>query len=466
MKLNPSLSKLLFLPVLVILFSLGFFSFKSSAKELITSETLLFTRNDGLQSEIRIRPDSYSSDVFYGFYINGNNSRSILFFSESNFVVQRRQGKPISPNESWSSYGSTYVPTYGGIYVYQSDFTTFSLGSGPFDYDIENFVDSYGNNIYDTKNELLNSDVFVPESFANFGLNNFQYIIYTNQNTFIPNDIYQLSYYITWSGSTTSDYPLTSVRYQLYGFNSIDMDNSDKSNGTLIEDGSCTSPFDYDVYSKVSNLVGTSNYQKFIIYLIPYSGLTEGNTSFIVCNVYTGAANFNFGPLEVPIGGFTGLEASYGSGIIPVDPTDVINTTPVNYIGEVPVMGITQTVSGTFNTNYNTYNHNINYNPIVYDTTNNINNYYDQSSHITNNDNSTIIINNFTGKFDTSNDDASISGIVSFLTAIVTFFNTFWSYVIVGLNFLPNWCIVCVTTLFSTVASVIIALGIFKLFRG
>lgn len=464
MKLNPSLSKLLFLPVLVILFSLGFFSFKSSAKELISSESILFSRNDGYQMELRIRPDSNSSDVFYGFYIGSNSkSRSILFFSENSFVLQRRQGNPINVNASWSSYNPTYLPNYGGIYVYQSDFTSFSLGSGSLEYDIDAFVSMFGNNIYDTKVELLNSDVFVPESFANFGLNNFQYITYTNQNTFIPNDIYQLSYYITWSGSTTSDYPLTSVRYQLYGFNSIDMDNSDKSNGTLIEDGTCTSPFDYDVYSKVRNLAGTSNYQKFIIYLIPYSGLTEGNTSFIVCNVYTGAANFNFGPLEVPIGGFTGLEASYGSGVIPVDPTDVINTTPVNYIGEVPVMGITQTVSGTFNTNYNTYNHNINYNPIVYDTTNNINNYYDQSSHITNNDNSTTIINNFNGSVNL--DNASADGILSFLTALVTFFNTFWSYVIVCLNWLPSWVTVFITSIFTTTASIIVILGILKLVR-
>lgn len=462
MKLNPSLSKLLFLPVLVILFSLGFFSFKSHA-EVFESFPVTYATSD-LFTYDWVCLDSTSNDSFlFGFtyvWTEHNRACPVLVFDKPVEPVLTYSGGYTLSKEVISTTTSNITRDSQTYYFYQ--FTSAEVTK----VDRENVIFSLVYYSFDSAlDDYLNSQ---GPDFADFGLKDFEYITSFN-NAIIG--LMTLKYTCYWSGSTNPDFPLTNVDFKIYGFYHKDTDVTDFDNpynAALLGSGSgIHSSITFDLMQWINSMQGTDHpYEKFVIYIIPFSNNTEGNTSFIEADLYKSTFNLEFGPISFSDdGGFLiGLDASFTDGVIPVTPTDSIDGVGVNYIDGVPVVGTVNNISGSFNREFNIYKTTNNYNPVIYvSNDNSVNDYRDMSEHITNNNTYNF---NFTGKFDTSNDDASVSGIVSFLTAIVTFFNTFWSYVIVCLNWLPSWCIVFVTTVFGTVASVIIALGIFKLFRG
>lgn len=458
------LSIISIVPFLILLFSLSVFPCKASAKVLTDFPmTFSVSSNTNYYSVIvtDVEPDvnflfafNYYSDSAH---TNSRTYPTFVFDRQTSYTLLYESWSTGSVTSSRAAANNTIV--VDGVTYY---YTSHAI-SGPFSEPISNIS-------YDSIEQAIRDGISGEPEFAEFGLDNFKYITSFN-NTLVG--YYSLDYTCYWSGSTSPDFPLTNVNFEIYGFYHKDTPNTEFDNpynAVLLNSGSSVNSgttFDFRQWVNHINISGTP-YEKFVLYLIPFSNSTQGNTSYIQADLYKTFLTMNLGPFSIndddSDGLLLGFDASFNDGVIPVIPTDSIDNVGVNYIDGVPVIATVNNISGSFNKEFNINHTTNNYNPVVYVTNDNsVNDYRDMSNNITNNNTYNF---NFTGKINTDDDDASINGIIAFLTALVTFFNTFWSYVIVCLNWLPSWCITFIITVFSSAASIVIALGIFKLLRG
>ncbi len=408
-----------------------------------------------------------SDNVFWGWY-EKSGSYNILVFSDSIFNIERHT------SNGGLQYYTASRQTIGPYYVFE-----WSLAFNPSLYTL------YTDVVYSSAEEVIahkpnlvpeqpEADIFQLKDFefaTSFSKAQLGYLLGTT------NEIYQLNYYITWSGIDNDNYVLTDVKYYLRAFTDNNIDPSDIGLSVLVDSGSCSSPFDYDVYSHIKNWNGGTDYRQFVLYLTPYSYNTQGVTNYIVCNNFTFDATFNsFGFLDVPTGELFGIQAVYSDGsIIPlVSPSTYVDSSDAyitsNSIDGIPIIGITyNTVGSVHNGDIEYVTHTENsYSPIIYITNDNsIQNYYDNHSSVINNNQSyNTIINNF-ANVDISDDDKGyIESIVDFLTMLVTFNNTMWSYSLIGLEFLPVWANTLITSIITLSSTVIIGLGILRLLKG
>lgn len=424
---------------------------------------------------IIVNVNSGSQDSFLGGFLllsSGQYKVELIFTERVSGSYTYRSSGPSSSSPVTKSFGTFKTIVVDGVTYYYLDGVATSVVASS---NVSPLTEYSYTDLSSGIRELLTPRG--PE-FADFGFNNISYTTYLPPNNSLLFEQYHfdsLSYFFTWQGSTNPDFPITSFNYELYGFLDTGMSNTDKSNGELVDSGSHSVPnvFSYEPpYGSLLDIWGALKYDKVILYLTPFSNTTEGNTFYVVLNVVRGVGfEVNLGPLGSIDFGSSVRDVQIGDGVLPVPQTDALliednKYMPVGYIDQVPVIYAIKTTSGSYNRHIDIYHENISYAPVVYGDTEYITN--NDNSKVTNNNQSyNVIINNINGSVNLDPDGSGYAdSIVSFLSLIVVFFQTCWTYFIQGFLFFPQWVPNLISGLIGLLATIVAALAVLKIMRG
>lgn len=446
---------IIFMPILILLFSFGFFCFKSEAAEMIHSsmdKSTVLTSTDSRDSKL------YMFVNGSGFWRLKINDYAKYLVSDEPFTISMY----IDGNLN-STINSTAATNFFGYDCYY--------------YNVGGYVTGFyhTDDIFYTYDELINYVDPTPIPDSSFQLANFRYTTWRDTTVTVNvNDIYCLNYSCLWDGSTNIDKPITDVQFKLVGFDSRSEDITNFQNGTILDSGSCSSPFVYNVYDKVKNWNMQTDYPEFVLYLTPFSNNHEGVTTYLKCSIVSDTVTFSPFGVDINAGYIFGIEAVFDDGsIIPVNnASTVFENSDIKYyvgndLGDFHCIGYNYNEIGYIHNGDDTFvqKNEYYYSPIIYGDTNTINEYVTNNNQVYNTYNYGDIINNFNYSPDINSSNGSLasSDIISFLKSLIGFWSTCWAYISVYFSFIPVWAINTCNFLFTTCTALFIALGFIKI---